>query len=129
MQKREEEPAYPQARIAFDTMDHGYHTFAMEFFPHEAHFLLDGNVVRRFPDRLIATWHQSYDFVSKYPRAPLNMQVAEFEIGKNVDGTPDSTMYADFLSRFGPGTAAHHFVDYVRVTDLPEEYRVRNFPH
>lgn len=86
---------YPVPYLPFDAKDttagtYKYHTFAMEFLPHEVRYLVDSVVVRRFPDRLIPPGSPYYDWVSKTPRSPLCLRPAETDIDWN--GGPNSTM-------------------------------------
>ena len=63
---------YPVPFLPFNANDttghYEYHTFAMEFLPHEVRYLVDSVVVRRFPDRLVPPSSPYYDWVSTTPR-------------------------------------------------------------
>ncbi|MFI5201155.1 MAG: hypothetical protein ACHQNE_02055, partial [Candidatus Kapaibacterium sp.] len=56
---------YPVQHIPFNGNDttggYTYHTFAMEWLPHEVRYLIDSVVVCRFPDRLIPPGNPYYD--------------------------------------------------------------------
>ncbi len=59
----------------------------MEWLPHEVRYLIDSNVVRRFPDRLVPKTSKYYDWVTTEPRTPASIYPAEFDIDF---GSPDN---------------------------------------
>ena len=128
MSYRDQGPDYPVSKVAMDTSQHGYHTFTMEFLPHEARILIDGHVLRRFQDHLIPIGDIRYDYVTTTPRAPMNIAPAEFDLG-NL-GTSEYTFEkADFESKYGVGGTASQYLDYVKVWDLPAGSNLPGFPH
>jgi hypothetical protein len=94
----------------------------MEFLPHEWRFLVDGDVVRREPDRLIPRNDKRHDFVSDFPRMLTPVNFGTFDLD-----TPDSARKADFKSRYG--TAASEYIDYFKVWDFPSSYSITRFPY
>lgn len=129
----EEGPSYPVPALPRDT-EYTYHTYTMELLPHEALFLVDGYVVRRFPDRLIPVGDIRYDFVTKYSRSPLHIFPAENEMdGDLLDKTIASFQaYGTSLDHgcwdVNGHHAAHHLVDYVKVWDVPQGSSLSTFP-
>lgn len=107
----------------------------MELLPHEAHFLVDGYVMRRFPDRLIPQGDIRYDYVTKFFRSPLHIQPAEIDFdGDQVAGEIASFQTYDTSRSHGGWNvnghpAAHHLVDYVKVWDVPSDMKLPDFPH
>ncbi len=99
----------PIPEVAFDGNDttggYVYHTYTMELLPNEMRYLIDGNVVRRFPDRLIPPSNFNYDVISNVPRVATSIQPAEFGIQQS---TYDSAgvSYNDSLGTH-PGTATY----------------------
>ena len=84
-QMTEGEANYPTAAIPFDGKDttggYVYHIYTMELLPHELRYLIDSNVVRRFPDRLIPKNNKYYDRFANVPRNATAFQPAEFDVG------------------------------------------------
>ena len=142
---------YPQPPVAFDGDDttggYVYHTYTMELMPHEMRFLVDGNVIRRFPDRLIPVNNKQYDRISKFTRNCTYFYPAEFDIdltpGDTLGTNPTSRTYMErnyfetHLSNPGmrPVTiggvtynAAHHLIDYIKIWDVPADVKISGFP-
>ena len=64
----------------------------MEWLPNEVRFLLDSNVVRRIPDRMIPPGNQYpnnlyFNWAAKLPRTPVSLHIGEFVTDYN---SPDS---------------------------------------
>jgi len=148
----------PIPPVAFDGNDttggYVYHTYTMEFLPHELRHLVDGNVVRRFPDRLTPRNNPTYDVISNAPRNALTFQPAEFGIhwnkidslgtdtSHNSNGDPsysyvERQYFESHLSNPGMYAvevngqwypAAHHMIDYVKIYDVPKDVKIPNFP-
>ena len=128
----DEGPAYPIPLIPMDTNGYVYHTYTMEWFPHECEILIDGIVVSRFPDRMIPVGDIRYDYMSTYPRVPEGMYIGELDI----DGGPGYATYGPYATEkaffqsnvaTAPGcwnNAAHDLIDYVKIWDLPAGYSV-----
>ncbi len=140
-----------------DSTPYRYHTFAMEFLPHEVRFLVDSNVVRRWPDHLIPPGNPYYDWITTQPRSMLTIHPGEFDMdnnSKNADpfGGDDTSGY--WMGWLGynsityeerhyfethphnPGCwdvngqhAAHHLLDYVKVWDVPKDVKIPDYPH
>jgi hypothetical protein len=116
----------------FDPSSYQYHTFTIELLPNEAEFLLDGNVVRRYPDRLIPPTDKHANWISTLPRFTPNFHIGQM----TLDGVDASQM--DILMRHiidCPGCsdvtgnhAAHTRIDYVKIFDVPDDVRVSGFP-
>ena len=137
-----------------DTSDYArtpyrYHTFAMEFLPHEIRYLYDSVVVRRIPDRLIPRGNKYYDIISQEPRSPANLIPAEFDgdldpkdpfgIKPNYTGQYEREFFfahvSDTTEGFGDVMingktyhAAHHLLDYVKVFDVPKDVTISGYP-
>ena len=146
-------PIPPLPFNADDTAGHyEYHTFAMEFLPHEVRILVDSVVVRRLPDRLIPVGSPYYDWITTLPRAPIDILPAETDIDYDlndpfgVDTSHGSGWYGlssitnverryfeHALSVPGwPGVwggAAHHLIDYIKVWDVPKDVIIPDLPH
>jgi hypothetical protein len=133
-----------------------YHTFAMEYLPHEVRFLVDSVVVRRLPDRLIPPGTPYSDWITKEPRAALVFHAGEFEVDNDtsdpfgVDSTvaytydgynayKSETYYErkffelhpnnpGFWDVYGQHTA-HHLLDYVKVWDVPKNVTIPGYPN
>ncbi len=120
----------------------------MEWLPHEVRYLIDSNVVRRFPDRLVPKTSKYYDWVTTEPRTPASIYPAEFDIdfgspdNDSLGIIPGSASYFErqyFLSHdstTGEGfwpvhgmPAAHHLLDYVKVWDVPKDVIIPGYPH
>jgi hypothetical protein len=129
----------------------------MELLPNELRYLIDGNVVRRFPDRLIPLNNPFHNKIADIPRNATYLDPAE--VGIHVDKRGDGSMidplgvtlgsatYAErqYFESHATGTvknpgcwdviidgipyhAAHHLVDYVKIWDVPKDVKVPNFP-
>ena len=146
-------PIPPLPFNADDTTGHyEYHTFAMEFLPHEVRILVDSVVVRRLPDRLIPAGSPYYDWITTLPRTPIDILPAETDIDYDLSdpfGTDTShgsgwyglssitnverRYFEHALSIPGwPGVwdgAAHHLIDYIKVWDVPKDVIIPNLPH
>jgi hypothetical protein len=151
---RNETVDYAKPPVRFNGDDtvggYEYHTFAFEMFPHEARMLIDGNVVSRFPDRLIPTENTAYDFITKIQRFPTYIYPAQFEIDRDptdtLGTTPGTVTYRQrqyFETHLtNPGMwdveipphsghwyhAAHHLIDYVKVWDVPASTKIADYP-
>ncbi len=120
----------------------------MEWLPHEVRYLIDSNVVRRFPDRLVPKTSKYYDWVTTEPRMPASILPAEFDIdfgspdNDSLGIIPGSASYIErqyFLTHdtsTGEGfwpvygqPAAHHLLDYVKVWDVPKDVIIPGYPH
>ena len=131
-----------------------YHTFGLELLPHEARFLVDSNVVRRVPDRMIPPGNRQYDMLKDLDRTPLDFWIGEFDLDadRDDDGNPidpfgfDSVhntrtyrwrhMFEQHFADGRPGfdtyhghPAAHKRIDYVRVWDVPDGMKISAFPN
>ena len=105
-----------------------YHTFALELLPHEARLLVDGAVMRRWPDRLIPDTDQRSDYMTYFPRAPMNFRIGEFDLGV-VNGQILSSSKADFEGKYGINGTAYQWIDYVKVWNLPSDITAPPYPH
>ena len=83
------DPGYPMPPVQFNGNDttggYQYHTFAMEWLPHEVRILIDSVVVRRFPDRMVPPGTPYSDWITTLPRALADLLPAE--IGIDHDNT------------------------------------------
>jgi hypothetical protein len=156
------DPGYPIPPLPFNGNDttpssYQYHTFAMEWLPHEVRFLIDSVVVRRLPDRMIPPGTPYSDWITTTPRSPTVFTPGEEGIDyKAYDplGTNDSIgpgwwssiynspayverQYFEHAASVAgwPGfevvdgkTVAHHMIDYVKVWDVPKDVFIPNFP-
>ncbi len=158
------DPGYPVPQVPFNgsdstTSSYQYHTFAMEFLPHEVRFLVDSVVVRRLPDRLIPLGSPYYDWITSLPRALTDIYPSEIDID-NTKGDPfgsdeDTVNYGDGLIHYKSLTAqerhyfehaasvsgwpgietvggkpvAHHMIDYIKVFDVPKDVKIPDYPH
>jgi hypothetical protein len=118
-----------------------YHTFSMEWLPNEIRFLVDSNIVRRIPDRMVPPGNNYFDWAARTPRAPEDLQVAEFVMnGGTYPIGLDSAQRAFFEAydttcsgckdvTIGGHTyhAAHQKVDYVKVWDTPADVKITNY--
>jgi hypothetical protein len=79
---------YPVPPVAFNGIDtvahYEYHTFAMEWLPHEVRFLVDSVVVRRMPDRLIPPGTPYSDWVTTMPRGLTDLRPSQIDFDNNV---------------------------------------------
>ena len=149
----------PEAFNGNDTTGgYEYHTFTMEFLPHELRYLVDGNVMRRVPDRLIPVNDKHYDWVTKMGRTQININPSEVDL--DIGSYKDSLGIShDDSTGVHPGTvgymerqffeshdtesvmgfkdvtiggktyhAAHHLIDYVKVWDVPADIKIPNYP-
>ena len=139
---------------SYDSTPYRYHTFTMEWLPHEVRYLIDSNVVLRFPDRLVPRNNPFYDWVGTGPRQPMVLYPAEIDIDyarNDPMGTDSATdghgndSSITYLERHyfethenetGEGfwpvngqPAAHHLLDYVKIWDVPKEVQIPPFPH
>lgn len=152
---------YPIAPIAFDADDtaassYKYHTFAMEFLPNEVRFLVDSNVVRRLPDRLVPIGSPYYDWIAKLPRSLAGIHPVTMDIDKSPNdpygrdtATEDwgdgkihysSITHAErkYFEDHGadcPGCkdvngqhVAHTRIDYFKIWDVPADVKISGFP-
>jgi hypothetical protein len=149
-------PGYPIPPLPFNADDavtgYEYHTFGMEWLPHEVRILVDSVVVRRLPDRLIPPGNPYYDWISTLPRTLTNILPAEIDIDYNSQN-PDpfgadtshnvngwyglnSLTYVErkyfehaLAASSWPGVwggAAHHLIDYIKVWDVPKDVQIPN---
>jgi hypothetical protein len=119
--------------IAYMSQPYRYHTFSMEYLPHEVRFLYDSVVMRRLPDRLIPPSSPYYHWIEQFGRSGLNIIPAEFNGGDLVahidfDATYQINYFLSHITNPGfwdvtinghTSHAAHHLVDYVKVFDVP----------
>jgi hypothetical protein len=119
-----------------------YHTFTFELLPNEAEFLLDGNVVRRYPDRLIPPTDKHADWITTLPRFTPEVDFGQMTLD-GLDSTEIAWLitHVDTTSTPGcwpvqvpPGTgpwypAAHTLIDYVKIYDIPDDVKVSRFPN
>ncbi len=138
-------PANPGDSANYVASPYRYHTFTMEWLPHEVRFLYDSVVVRRFPDRLVPRGNKYYDWVTTEPRIPASIYPAELDVdfGNSTDSlgvVPGSASYIErqyFMAHTSnPGfwpvygqPAAHHLLDYVKVWDVPKDVIIPGYPH
>jgi hypothetical protein len=128
---RNEQCQYPQPFLYNHSGE--YHTYTMEFLPHEWRFLVDGAVVRREPDRLIPRNDKRHDFVSDFPRMLTPINFGEYDIDGSLrvaERGADSDYQKrknDFKTRYG--ITASEYIDYFKVWDLPSDYSVARFPY
>jgi hypothetical protein len=120
--------------------EYTYHTFALELLPHEARFLIDGNVIRRMPDRLIPIGNRHYDWITTMQRAPDNIHISGMDIDADWVTPVETNYFKTHTSCPGcgdveipPGSghwyhAAHLRVDYVKVFDVPSDVTIPGFP-
>ena len=144
------EGGYPQPYIPFNGNDtsggYEYHTFAMEWLPHEVRYLVDSVVVRRYPDRLVPPGDPHYDWVTTMPRGLAGIWPAETDFdGGSIADMFDTTTTAYQERKYfehaasvpgWPGfsnvngkPAAHYLVDYIKVWDVPKNVFIPNLPH
>ncbi len=129
----EETQAMPAMPFDFgdSTGGYTYHTFGVEILPHEMRYLMDSNVVFRFPDRMIPPGNPSANLV--FDRTPLELQIGEMD-------APDSVSFMHAAANNWPGFrdvtiggktyyAAHRLIDYVRFWDVPADVKIPNYPH
>ncbi len=154
--------SYPVATLPFDGNDtsggYEYHTFTMEWLPHEIRYLYDSVVLRRFPDRLVPRNSPYYDWISQLPRSLALIRPAEIDMDVNSNnydpyGMDDTVAYTyDGLTFYksityqerhyfethlmNPGfenvdgqPVAHHLIDYVKVWDVPADVKIPDLPH
>jgi hypothetical protein len=136
---------YPVPPLPFNADDttpssYQYHTFAMEFLPHEVRILVDSVVVRRLPDRLIPRGSPYYDWITTLPRTPIDILPAETDIDPGEAERLSFEHAAAFeLAHPIPGwpgfemvdgkPVAHHLIDYIKVWDVPKDVYIPNLPH
>ena len=136
---------YHQDSSAFIGEPYRYHTYTMEWLPHEVRILYDSVVIRRIPDRLIPPGSPFFDYASTMARGGENLIPGEFD-DEDLLATPknagDYYVAAPVLSYFlkhintnTPGfwpvdgqPAAHLLIDYVKVWDVPKDVIVPAFP-
>ncbi|HZK75430.1 MAG TPA: hypothetical protein VFD13_00855 [Candidatus Kapabacteria bacterium] len=118
-----------------------YHTFGMEFLPHEIRYLIDSVVVRRVPDRLVPRSSPCYDWASQQARSPSVLLPSQFDINLSTSNpfAPnfDRQFFEAHVNDTGHGCwpdkyghpAAHHLLDYVKVWDVPKDVIIPNYPH
>ncbi len=154
------EGGYPEPYYPFNGNDttqssYQYHTFAMEWLPHEVRFLVDSVVVRRWPDRLVPPGDPHYDWVSTMPRGLAWILPAQTDFdyssgdpfgadpSLNSWGGPTSITYVErkyfehaAQNPHWPGfetvdrkQVAHYLIDYVKVWDVPKNDYIPNLPH
>jgi hypothetical protein len=121
------------------TTPYKYHTFSMERLPNEIRFLVDSNVVRRFPDHMLPPGNPYFDWAARTPRGPEPLQPAEFFIESVSDPryagekaffeAHDTTCSGCKDITIGGHTyhAAHQKVDYVKIWDVPADVKIPNF--
>jgi hypothetical protein len=134
--RKNEDPQYPTPSIPVNFSKYEYHTYTMELLPHEAHFLVDGFVKLRYPDRLIPKNDFRYDYVTSTPRTPFHIQPGAMyfhgDAGVFAAQKLSFDMYKDSLSHgcwpINGHSAAHHLIDYVKVWDVPSDMRLPDFP-
>jgi hypothetical protein len=98
---------YPVATLPFNGNDttggYEYHTFAMEWLPHEIRYLYDSIVLRRFPDRLVPVGSPYYDWISTMPRSLALIRPAQIDMDVNPNNF--DPFGVDDTSFFWPHTA------------------------
>jgi hypothetical protein len=123
------------------TTPYKYHVFSMEWLPNEIRFLLDSNVIRRWPDHLLPVGNRFYDWPNKIPRGPVNFRPAEwimnpgsYPLGVDSASRAYFEAYDTTCSGCGDVTiggktyhAAHQKVDYIRIWDVPSDVKIPNF--
>jgi len=138
----------PEDTAALPSVPYKYHTFTMEFLPHEIRYLYDSMVVRRIPDRLIPPSNKYADFITKEPRSPASLLPSEFDLDlSSNDPFGDTANYWGQYERsyfaahpYVPGCgdvtidgkpyhAAHERLDYVKVFDVPKDVVIPNFSY
>jgi hypothetical protein len=132
---------YAQSLEHYAHTPYKYHTFAMEWLPNEIRFLMDSNVIRRFPDHTLPVGNRFYNWPNNIPRGPENFRPAEWIMNpSNNPYIADPVSKAFFeeydttCSGCGDVTiggrtyhAAHQKVDYVRIWDVPADVKIPNF--
>jgi len=101
--------AYPIPGVAFDSTHYKYHTFGLEVLPHEVRFLVDSNVVRRIPDRMVPSNSRQYDYASQIDRAPLDLRIAEVDYEYDMLDTNN----VKFIDSFGTYSNSYFWPDSV----------------
>ena len=139
-------PYTPADSEAFTTQPYRYHTFAMEWLPHEVRFLYDSVVLFRWTDHMVPPGNAYYDWVGTMSRSATEIHPAQFDLPSDTDvfgRTPGSAMYqvrAYFehaasqvswpgFETFDGKRAAHHMLDYVKVWDVPKNVFIPTYPH
>jgi len=111
---------------AYATTAYRYHTFALEWLPHEVRILYDSVVVRRFPDRLIPPGDSHYDWASTQPRSNVILFPAQFDIDlgsykDTVTGLTDTDWTGSYNRMDGWG-------DFLSTTKVQRQY-FETHPH
>ncbi len=131
------DPAYSADTAALDTVPYKYHTFTMEFLPHEIRYFYDSVEVRRVPDRLIPPSNKYADFISKEPRSPAIIFPAQLDVDNGDAFQLERSYFANHP--YNPGCwdvtiggktyhAAHERLDYVKVLDVPKDVIIPGYP-
>ncbi len=136
------EGVYPMPAILTNdtstTSGYEYHTFGVEWLPHELRYMYDSNVVYRVPDRLIPPGNEFYDWASQIPRSLLPIHPAEADIDNDsisaafLNAHPNAPGCWDV--QVPPGTpplyhAGHERIDYFKVWNLPADVKVDSYPY
>jgi hypothetical protein len=126
----EEISSYPQPAIFNHSGE--YHTYSFEFLPNEWRFFEDGALIRRVPDRLIPTSDKRHNFVRDFPRMLTPIMFAfeldgPLRVGDRAADADYQRRVADFVARYG--SQADMKVDYLKIWELPGQYKVTSFPY
>jgi hypothetical protein len=133
------EPPVPFAPPYDSAGTYEYHTFALELLPNEAVYLLDSNVVMRYPDRLIPTTDKHANWITTLPRFTPEVSFGQMTLDA-LDSAEWSWLISHIALTSTPGCwpvtvggvsypAAHTLIDYVRIYDIPADVQVCGFPH
>jgi hypothetical protein len=126
---------YPVPSVALDTTNYRtsnymYHTFALELLPNEARFLQDGNVVYRFPDRMIPPTDKHYNWITNMYRSPVAINPGEADIEPAVLAAQVAWFKNHVSSHpWYWDNAAHELIDYLRLYDVPSNVSISGLPH
>ena len=130
---------YDTAQLA--SMPYKYHTYGMEWLPHEVRILYDSVVVRRIPDRLVPRSSIYYDWAGTESRSPTVLRPAEVDLDGYWNDTTSNgweerkyfeAHASDCLGCWPDANghpAAHHMLDYVKVWDIPKDVKIPDYPH
>ena len=106
-----------------------YHTFTLELLPHEAEFLLDGNVVRRYPDRLVPIGDPHADWVTSLARFTPQIYLGQMDLDIDAGYLNEVARHIQLNYPGCASGAAHEKIDYIKIYDIPDEVQVLGFPH
>ena len=136
------EGVYPMPSIPTnDTSSTGgyeYHTFTVEWLPHEMRYLYDSSVVFRVPDRLVPPNSKYYNWGANIPRALIPFHPGETDIDNdsltaaylNAHPTNPGCWDVEFPPKSGHWYhAGHERLDYVKVWDVPADVKITPFPN